>query len=170
MNNWIYKNSKDNKNRFILGKNGDKTLICIGINPSTASPKNLDNTLKTVEKRAESLNYDSWIMINIYPQRAKKPKDLDKKINPEIHKDNIEHIKSIIPNKQCDIWAAWGTNINIRPYLKKCLQEIVKHLPSNKINWFTIGKKSKLGHPHHPLYLRSSLQKDAFDIDKYLME
>jgi len=170
MNVWIYKNSDDNKNRFILGKKGDNTLICIGINPSTASPDNLDNTLKTVEKRAKSLGYDSWIMINVYPQRATNPKELEKGINLEKHKNNIKHIKTIVSNKQCDIWAAWGNNINIRPYLIKCLQEIVKHLPSNKTKWFTIGKKSKAGHPHHPLYLKNGLPKDTFDIDKYLME
>ena len=34
--------------------------------------------------------------------------------------------------------------------------------------WFSAGKKSKKGHPHHPLYLRSDEQLTFFDIDAYL--
>ena len=38
--------------RYILGTAGKKPLITIGINPSTAEPDNLDNTLKSVERIA----------------------------------------------------------------------------------------------------------------------
>lgn len=39
---WIYKNTSDNKSRFVLGTKGDKPLICFGINPSTAEPGNTE--------------------------------------------------------------------------------------------------------------------------------
>ncbi|MFR6424354.1 MAG: DUF1643 domain-containing protein, partial [Oscillospiraceae bacterium] len=45
-------------------------LICIGINPSTAQPGDLDNTLKSVERIALGNGYDSFTMFNVYPQRA----------------------------------------------------------------------------------------------------
>lgn len=170
MNNWIYSHSSDNKNRFILGEQGSRSLICIGINPSTAEPNNLDNTLNTVKNRALSLGYDSWIMINVYPQRATDPNDLDELLNPEIHKKNIEAIRTLFSGANYDIWAAWGTLIKTRPYLVDCLKEINRAISSKNVKWFTIGNKSKEGHPHHPLYLKKLLPLDPFDIDKYLIE
>lgn len=57
MGNWIYKHTKDNTSRFVLGEIGAKNLICIGINPSTATPESLDNTLKKVQKFASNKGY-----------------------------------------------------------------------------------------------------------------
>ena len=35
--------------------------------------------------------------------------------------------------------------------------------------WYICGKRSVKGHPHHPLYLKSTLQVDLFtDIKEYL--
>ena len=49
---WLYVPNDYNEYRYILGTKGDNPLICIGINPSTASPDDLDNTLKSVERIA----------------------------------------------------------------------------------------------------------------------
>ena len=38
--------------RYILGTRGENPLICFGINPSTAAPDQLDNTLKSAERIA----------------------------------------------------------------------------------------------------------------------
>ena len=60
--------------RYILGErfnNGnEKVLICIGINPSIAIPKNLDPTLKRVQGYAKENGYEAWYMLNIYPQNG----------------------------------------------------------------------------------------------------
>lgn len=165
MTNWLYSNSSDNKERFILGEPSDNPLICIGVNPSTAEPKNLDNTLKQVKARAEFLGYDSWIMINLYPQRATDPNDMHKKLNREIHEKNLEEINKYLSGSY-DIWAAWGTLVEKRPYLAICLKDICSALGSD-CRWFTIGKRSVKGHPHHPLYLKKGLELDKFDIFSY---
>lgn len=166
-NMWIYKKGPRNRERYILGETGIKTLICIGINPSTADPDKLDNTLIRVKSRALSLGYDSWIMMNIYPQRATNPNNLHKVLNRRIHKNNIAEIKEIFENGTYDIWAAWGTLITKRPYLKKCLKDIL-NVAGDKNRWITIGKRSKDGHPHHPLYLKNGLPVDDFNIMSYL--
>lgn len=167
MNSWIYSQGKRNRERYLLGESGNKTLLCIGINPSTAEPNKLDNTLNRVKNRTISLGYDSWIMINIYPQRATDPNDLHKQMNRRIHKENLKNIRELFKNNSYDIWAAWGTLINKRSYLHHCLKDIVKLIGQDN-RWITIGKKSKNGHPHHPLYLKNNLPVDDFDIYSYL--
>lgn len=166
--NWIYSKTKDNKARFLLGEKGSNTLICIGINPSTATPEKLDNTLSTVKRFSHDLGYDSWLMLNVYPQRATNPNDLDEVLNSKYHHQNLEQIESILKNGSCDIWAAWGTLIKKRKYLWGCLADIYQLTAKHSILWHTIGNKSKEGHPHHPLYLNKDLKLDRFDIAEYM--
>ena len=75
-NKWIYENDQNNSIRYILGTKGVKPLLCFGINPSIAKSDELDNTLKSVERLANYNSFDSWIMMNIYPQRATKPDEM----------------------------------------------------------------------------------------------
>lgn len=55
---------------------GENPLVCFGINPSTAVPNALDPTLKRVRRFAAENGYDSWTMLNVYPQIATNPKTL----------------------------------------------------------------------------------------------
>ena len=167
-NNWIYEKTKNNDARFLLGEKRSKTLICIGINPSTAEPDNLDRTIKSVKSFSYDLGYASWLMINVYPQRATDPNDLHEQSNKKLHQQNLRHIKSILKNGKHDIWAAWGTLINKREYLIECLKDIYELTCKSDIVWYTIGKKSKDGHPHHPLYLKKGLDLKQFDIKEYI--
>ena len=52
INKWIYAPNFYSEYRYILGTRGENPLICVGINPSTARPDALDNTLKSVERIA----------------------------------------------------------------------------------------------------------------------
>ena len=36
--------------------------------------------------------------------------------------------------------------------------------------WFSAGKRSRRGHPHHPLYLRKDSPLEPFDVGQYLTE
>jgi len=168
INNWIYKKTKDNNARFVLWEKWIKTLICFGINPSTAIPWKLDNTLRIVKKISSNFWYDSWIMLNIYPQRATNPNDLDETINKIYHKENLKYIKNIFKKNSIDTWVAWWWLIEKRPYLIDCLFDVYHLLKWNNINWYSIGKKTKKWHPHHPLYLNNNLKFDKFDIDDYI--
>lgn len=168
---WIYLNNANNTCRYVLGKSGSQPLICIGVNPSTAEPDNLDNTLKSVERIAIQNGYDGWIMLNLYPQRATNPDDMDKIYDEQSAIINFKHIeKLLLKYKGADIWAAWGTLIKKRKYLKDCLSEINRIASIYNCNWVSFGKTSKYGHPHHPLYLKKDSSKESFDINKYLTE
>lgn len=168
---WLYVPNDYNEYRYILGTKGDNPLICIGINPSTAVPDNLDNTLKSVERIAKGNGYDSFIMFNVYAQRATKPDDMDKELNLLLHKENMkafEYILSLYKSEKPSVWAAWGTIVEMRPYLKKCLRDMVDISYKYNAKWFSSGAISKKGHPHHPLYLKKDSSLDEFDMEKYL--
>ena len=51
---WLYAPPFYSEYRYILGTRGKKPLICVGINPSTAAPDDLDNTLKSTRFMAPS--------------------------------------------------------------------------------------------------------------------
>ena len=167
---WIYKNNCKEDIRYVLGTKGDNPLICFGVNPSTATPDTLDNTIKSVERLTLYNNFDSWIMLNLYPQRSTLINNLDKTLSIEKHKNNLDSIEELLTTiKSPTIWAAWGTLIRKRPYLTECLSDIYSISSKYNCNWITIGKKSKAeGHPHHPLYLNSKTTKEHFDIVGYL--
>ena len=86
---WLYVPDFYTEYRYILGTKGRNPLICIGINPSTAAPDDLDNTLKSVARIAAGNGFDSWTMFNVYAQRATRPKDMDTRRNDALHRENM---------------------------------------------------------------------------------
>jgi hypothetical protein len=166
---WIYENDRNNSVRYLLGTKGYNPLICIGINPSTAEPENLDNTLKSVERLSLSNGYDSWIMLNVYPQRATNPDGMHDEADPVIHRKNMAHAAELFENiEKPAVWAAWGTLITKRPYLAGCLADLFSASAGQNCEWLTIGEPTRMGHPRHPLYLKSTLETRPFDIAGYL--
>ena len=170
---WLYVPDFYTEYRYILGTKGKNPLICIGINPSTAEPDNLDNTLKSVERIAKGNEFDSFIMFNVYAQRATRPDDMDIELNAELHRENMKAFEYILKTVSDGgispaIWAAWGTIVEKRDYLPYCLREMADLGIKYGGHWLRAGKCSKKGHPHHPLYLRKDEKTVPFDIEEYL--
>ena len=167
---WIYFPNFYTEYRYILGTVGNRPIITIGINPSTAQAGELDNTLKSVVRVANRNGLDSFIMLNVYAQRATKPTDMDKEFNVQLHKENMEAFRWALEHSGGTpaIWAAWGTLIGVRPYLKDCLRDMIEIAKEYGVRWVTAGTKSKAGHPHHPLYLPKESYFEDFDIEQYL--
>jgi hypothetical protein len=168
---WLYVPNVYSEYRYILGTRGEKPLICVGINPSTAAPDDLDNTLKSVERVALHNGYDSFIMFNVYAQRATDPDDMEQTYNSALHAENMKafaYALSLDQGKSPAVWAAWGTIIEKRGYLPACVRDMIDIGNSYHARWFSAGKRSKKGHPHHPLYLRKDSALDPFDVDSYL--
>lgn len=166
---WIYVPDYYAEYRYILGTRGKNPLIAVGINPSTATPFALDNTLKSVERIALSNGFDSFIMFNVYPQRATNPDDMHYDMHTDLHEANMEAFQNLLEGIGGNpvVWAAWGTIINKRSYLKDCLQDMVTIAKEYEVIWKKAGKISKEGHPHHPLYLKKDSELEDFDIEKY---
>ena len=152
---WIYAPNFYSEYRYILGTRGSNPLICIGINPSTAQPGALDNTLKSVERIALGNGFDSFIMFNVYAQRATDPDSMEQKCNIRLHKENLEAFRYVLSiSEKPVVWAAWGTIIEKRDYLPECLRDMLDAGNEFGASWVCAGAVSKKGHPHHPLYLR----------------
>lgn len=166
---WIYAPNFYSEYRYILGTRGHHPLICIGINPSTAEPDNLDNTLKSVERIALGNGFDSFIMFNVYAQRATNPDAMEKVYNPLLHRENLEAFRYVLSISQKPaIWAAWGAIIEKRKYLPECVRDMVALGQEYDAAWYCAGAITKKGHPHHPLYLRKDEKLKPFDITSYL--
>ena len=171
---WLYVPDFYSEYRYILGTKGSHPLIAVGINPSTAAPDDLDNTLKSVERIALGNGYDSFIMFNVYAERATDPDAMEKECNPLLHRENMRAFEYVLTEAERagntpDVWAAWGTLIKKRPYLADCVRDMVGLGLTHRARWFTCGARSKTGgHPHHPLYLKKDAKLDPFDVEEYL--
>ena len=168
---WLYAPNFYSEYRYILGTRGKNPLICIGINPSTAEPGSLDNTLKSVERIALGNGFDSFIMFNVYAQRATSPDDMEKTCNPLLHRENMAAFRYVLSiSENPVVWAAWGAIIEKRPYLTDCVRDMVRLGQEYGAQWVCAGAITKKGHPHHPLYLRKDEKIKPFDIEAYLRE
>ena len=166
---WLYAPNFYSEYRYILGTKGKNPLICIGINPSTAEPDNLDNTLKSVERIAHSNGFDSFIMFNVYAQRATNPDAMEKQCNLSLHRENLKAFRYVLSiSEKPTVWAAWGAIIEKRDYLSNCVRDMVAVGQEYGAQWCCAGAISKKGHPHHPLYLRKDEKIKPFDIEQYL--
>ena len=169
---WIYVPDFYTEYRYILGTRGKNPLICIGVNPSTAEPGNLDNTLKSVQRIAAGNGYDSFIMFNVYAQRATRPDDMDRERNEQLHRENMRAFAYVLSQTgeghRPAVWAAWGAVIEKRAYLPDCVRDMVAVGRRFDAQWLCAGKRSVKGHPHHPLYLRKDEKILPFDVEEYL--
>ena len=168
---WLFVPNTYTEYRYILGTRGKKPLICIGINPSTAAPDRLDPTLKSVERIALANGFDSFLMFNVYAQRATSPADMDRECHAELHRQNLEAFRYALSLSPAPcVWAAWGNIIEERRYLKTCMCDMIDASLDAGARWFRCGAVSKRGHPHHPLYLRRDEPLVPFDIPEYRLK
>ena len=179
-------NSKDKQVRYLLGKGkiNKDTVIIIGVNPSTADEKKEDATMTRVKNKLDRSEYNSFVMINIFPLRKTKPQELPKindlTGNDEfLHKQNLSAISYILKEMQKDIsnnsiekdikvWCAWGSTIDDRKYLRGYLKDIIELLNKYNVNYYHVGPISKNGNPHHPLFVSVSYNLEDFNINEYI--
>jgi hypothetical protein len=170
---WLYIPDFYTEYRYVLGTRGRRPVICVGINPSTAEPDNLDPTLKSVARVSAANGFDSWLMFNVYAQRATRPDDMDLVRNENLHAENLNAFRELLNIASNDgftpvIWAAWGAIIEKRDWLRDCVRDLRELAERVQAEWVCAGKCSVKGHPHHPLYLRKDEVFHSFDVWGYL--
>ena len=170
VNKWLYVPSFYDEYRYVLGTRGEHPVICVGINPSTAGPDDLDPTLKSAQRIAHANGYDSFLMFNVYAQRATRPDDMERERNDWLHGENMKAFRYLLSlsGEHPAVWAAWGSIIEKRPYLLDCVRDMLDIGRAYGAVWYHAGPLSAKGHPHHPLYLRSDTPLVPFDTETYL--
>lgn len=164
----IYENNADNSERFLLGTEGEKPLLCMGVNPSTAEPGDLDLTVTKVTKFASRNGFDSWVMLNLYPQRSTDPAGMHGVLDPQLQADNERHIAEFVDGRPLTILAAWGELIDTRYFLPLTLAGIVSLPELANCQWVTIGDLLVSKHPRHPSRATYDWPLEPFDVAKYL--
>ena len=164
----IYHTARGDTIRYALGRSGDRPLLIIALNPSTANQYTRDQTLTRVERFAQR-RAKSLIMCNLYPLRATDPNDLPHQANAQLIQQNIDCIHTLARDiKPLEIWASWGTPIEKRPYLFDSLTQLHNHLTPLSPHWLQCGPPTQKGHPRHPSRLGYKYHFSTFAIDRYL--
>lgn len=164
----VYSNDGD-KIRYVLGCDGERTLVVIGINPSTATAEKFDHTISRVNGFLKKYNFDSFKMINIYPFRSTKPDMLPMMLDSNIHKQNLIEIKKALHGAEV-ILCAWGDLIFKRTYLIQCLNDIADIVETKHIPTYCLGL-TMAGNPRHPLSRTKTPEcMMKFEIKKYIKE
>ncbi len=165
---------QDNENRYVLGQISDSTLICIGLNPSDATPAFPDMTYYKVLRLTKVNNFKSAVMLNLYPYRCEDRKKLPSEKNDDVERTNlkkieetIEAIKQKSSNKPLTVLASWGGGINKRKYLKDCLLKIYELLQKYNVEWKRIDNKDEHEHPQHPSRAKIA-ELQGFKIKDYI--
>lgn len=165
---WIYEPSDNGLARFVLGTVGDNPLVCFGINPSTAKPDALDRTVSRVSKFATKNGFDSWTMLNVYPQIATDPKELHDAYSADLKAENEQSIARVLSLQPRTLLAAWGDLITSKAYLPVMLHDIVELTTDASCDWMSLRGPTVKGHPRHPLYVSGAAPLQPFDIERYM--
>jgi len=138
------------KYRYVLSRTWDskkKTILFIGLNPSTADEKIDDPTIRRCINYAQNWGYGSLLMVNLFAYRATIPTELKNVKNP-IGNDNDLHIIELFKKADLAV-AAWG---NEGSHLNRD-KEVRKKIPN-----LMCLKINKSGQPAHPLYQKKDLK------------
>ena len=138
------------KYRYALSRTWDgkkKTVLFIGLNPSTADEKIDDPTIRRCINYAQNWGYGSLLMVNLFAYRATIPTELKNVKNP-IGNDNDLHITELLKKADLAV-AAWGNEGSLLNRDKE-VKKIIPNLMCLKIN--------KSGQPAHPLYQKKDLK------------
>lgn len=152
--------------RFTLEQSGEKVLLVIGLNPSTANELTPDKTVSKVLKYASESGYDGFVMLNLSAERATKPWMMCQQADKEMHDRNLEEIRKIANRYvAADVLVAFGNGIGSRDYLKDAFRDIYEILGDAR-SWLKIGTLTAWGNPRHPLYCKWELMD--FDVRGYI--
>jgi len=165
----IYSNSQNDLWRFTLGKSGNRNLIVIGLNPSTATKEKSDTTIAKVEVAAKQAGFDGFVMLNLYPVRSTDFNALPMNVNAEAFAVNLAKIEVVVAaESEPVIWAAWGENIMAREFFVAASKELFTRLEKYGASWQQFDSLTQSGHPCHPSRLHYDWEFSVFDTRSYM--
>jgi hypothetical protein len=165
----IYSSAQNGFWRFTLGKSGNRNLIVIGLNPSTATKEKSDTTIAKVEAAAKQAGFDGFVMLNLYPVRSTDYNALPMEVNAKAFVANLEKIEAVVAaESEPVIWAAWGENVMTREFFVAASKELFTRLEKYGASWHQFGALTQSGHPRHPSRLHYDWKFSVFDTRDYM--
>ncbi len=148
-----------------INNNVKRTLVFIGLNPSVATAKKDDHTMRRLTRFASDWGYGSLIVINLFAWITKYPKELQDCSFP-IGYENDEVLALFgsrwSKNSSWDLWLGWGVggkykgrNIEVMISLEKLRIRREKVFP--KASGLMVIGWTANGYPLHPLYAPKDL-------------
>jgi hypothetical protein len=142
--------SRGRRYRYTLRRRltkGNKILLVIGLNPSTADGTKDDPTVRRCAGFAERLGYDILLVVNLFALRSTDPRELREAILPVGRLNDAWILR--VARKAHKIVLAWGAGADWAPERSDQLLLLLAHH-----DLYCFGT-TKSGAPKHPLYLRS---------------
>lgn len=125
-----------------------KTLVFIGLNPSTADAKRDDPTVRRCIRFAQAMGYGGMVMLNLFAYRATLPSDMKQVDDPTGGPEHDQYLMKYAGEGHTVV-AAWGVHGGYRGRDKQVLQIF------GKVHCLGMTKE---GFPRHPLYLKKDCQ------------
>ena len=165
----IYRSTTDDACRFALGRSGRRSLVVIGLNPSTATRDKSDPTAAKVERVARAHGYDGFVLVNLCPVRAADCRTLPATVDAKLLAANLRAITEVVRVvDDVTLWAAWGAPIVTRPFLLGAAIAIAERVQRLKPDWQHFGPLTVGGHPRHPSRLSYGWSFASFGAADYL--
>lgn len=140
--------SPDYAYRYVLWRvwsKGGRSLVVIGLNPSTADATHDDPTIRRCIGFAKREALDGLIMLNLFALRATDPKVMMGHLDPT-GADNDRRLREYAQRQRGIVVAAWGAH-GIHHGRAAAVRRMI---PGLKCFGLT-----RDGQPRHPLYLRA---------------
>lgn len=125
---------------------GDRLILWIGLNPSTADENKLDPTLTRIARFSEREGMDGFWMGNLFGLRTPYPKEMMAAADPVGPENDASLLEAA---RKCDrVIAAWG----VSGVYESRADAVVELLKGHEL--WCLGT-TKAGHPRHPLYVKA---------------
>ena len=150
--------SEDQQYRYSLTRkvsDGERLVLFVGLNPSTADAKLDDPTIRRCVGFAKLWGFSWLLMGNVYAFRSTDPKSLQTVKNP-VGPRNRDELDKMMAVSELVI-VAWGNN-PLTAEAKEIANWVVKQ---DKVK--CLGQ-NKNGTPKHPLYLAASTEPRKLSI------
>lgn len=130
-----------------------KTVVFIGLNPSTADAELDDPTIRRCVGFARAWGYNRLLMVNLFAFRATDPADMKRAADPE-GEFNAPTVGGASHAADLTV-VAWGTHGAFRDQGRRYLTGLK--------NPYHLGL-TKDGFPKHPLYLRGDVVPQPMEV------
>ena len=144
--------SADRRHRYSLVHRwnplfGDRLILWIGLNPSTADEAQLDPTLTRIRSFSQREGFDGFIMGNLFGLRTPYPKEMMAAPDPVGPENDAALLAAAA---RCErIVAAWGAG----GFFQERAQAVAKLLAAHEL--WGLGT-TQGGDPRHPLYVKAT--------------